>query len=90
MVVGIKERMDIKYRTKATLIFDNMRLTNRTVYGDKTRPSVKDIFVPYRLQRSGSSPSSVTVLWMGKRRRARLSFRTGKSGARIPVYTWNV
>jgi len=86
MVVGKKEKSDIKFDRKATLKLEGKRY-KLSVYGDKKKPKRRDVFSP---DRSGDSPDTATVIWMGDRYRARLSFRYTRGGGAVPVYTWKV
>jgi len=85
MVVGVHELHDVKFDRKATITI-NRRIYQRIVYGDKRVPNRRDLFP----SRSMSLPKSANVNWMGKTYLAKLSFRTGIRGIRIPVFTWDV
>jgi len=84
MVVGKKEKTDVKYKRDAILIL-NRRRYDRTVYGDKETPNRRDLFPPKIDRRL---PDKAKVRWMGKWYNAKLSFRYGRGGVKIPVYTW--
>lgn len=86
MVVGKKEKSDVKYQRDAVLMLKGKKY-NKTVYGDKKTPNRRDVFVG---NIKTNLPKSATIEWMGKKYNAKLSFRYGQGGSRIPVYTWRV
>lgn len=93
MVVGKKEKSDVKYQRRADIIIGGKRYKNRRVYGDRESPQRRDIFVPSdALERYPgiSLPKSETVVWMGNKYPASLSFRYGQDGNAIPVYQFFV
>lgn len=93
MVVGKKEKTDVKYQRRADIIIGGKRYKNRLVYGDKEKPNRRDIFVPSdALDRypGQTLPKMAKSDWMGKIYDASLSFRYGRGGSAIPVYQFFV
>lgn len=86
MVVGKKEKTDVKYDREAVIMIRGQRY-EQPVYGDKKFPDRRDSFAP---NLSVRLPEKTKVKWMGKMYNAKLSFRYGRGGSKIPVYTWSV
>lgn len=90
MVVGRRDKEDVDYEKTADIRVGGRVLKNQDVYGDRSAPVRRDVFVetrklPERFQ--GDLPENARVVrWMGESYPARLSFRFGKGGSAIPVY----
>lgn len=85
MVVGIKEKHDIKFKVQAILILNGIK-SEVFVYGDKRSPTRRDVFAP---RTNTKLPKKARVRWLNKYYDVDLSFRRGVRGA-IPVYSWKV
>jgi len=89
MVVGKKEKSDVKYKKTADLTIKGMTFENQRVYGDKDKPNRRDIFPDSNVNEAFKNlPKKARVRWMGDNYKANLSFRTATKGSRIPVYQY--
>ena len=89
MVVGVKEKSDIKFEKTADLMINGKMFNNQSVYGDKIAPNRRDVFVDNDVRKSfpnNKLPKTAKVNWMGKDYRGKLSFRYRRGGGAIPVY----
>ncbi len=86
MVVGKKERHDLKAPSNANLIIRGERYQDRNVYTTTKDRKRRDVFAPD----VEDLPETATVVYRGNRYTAELSFRTTGSGAAIPVYEYKV
>lgn len=85
MVVGRKEKGDIKLDDYATLMV-NKKKYEVPVYSDKKAPKRRDVFAP----NTNGLPKQAKVKYLGREYIAKLSFRHGMKGAKIPVYQFFV
>lgn len=90
MVVGKKEKTDVKYQRKATIRISGKTFTDQDVYGDKETPKIRTVFPPSDAGDEGRLPDTARVRWMGEWYRAKLSFRYGRNNVKIPVYEFKV
>lgn len=87
MVVGKKEAGDIKFDRESDLILKGKTFENQNTYSDKKAPNRRDIFPGSKVKNKYDNlPKSGKAVWMGKKYDAKLSFRYGKGGRKIPVY----
>jgi len=93
MVVGKKEPGDISFDKRADLKLKGKTFENQSVFGDKKTPGRRDIFPGDKVRDAfpkDDLPNKGTAIWMGKKYPAKLSFRFGKGGRRIPVYQFSI
>lgn len=89
MVVGKKEPSDVKYKKRADLILEGTKYENQNVYSDWMKPGRRDVFPGNSVMEDfnkNNLPKKGKAKWMGKKYQAKLSFRYGKGGRKIPVY----
>lgn len=91
MVVGKKEKHDVSYEMNADIEIRGKLFTNQPVYGTKRSPKRRDVFIGEEVRDTFKKlPKTARVDWMGKWYRAKLSFRYGVGGRRIPVYQFRI